>query len=92
MRPISQAIMNQVFAVTDEIPMSREAIRIPLAMTGEGSVVKGADGRFEITLPDTDDLGPFLEALPAKLRALGVVEAPPAPEGYPRPASRKRLV
>ncbi len=77
MRPINQTIMNRVFEVTDSIPMSREAIRIPLAMIGDGGVCKGEDGRFEITLPDTDDLGPFLSSLEETLRALGVVEAPP---------------
>jgi hypothetical protein len=81
MRPLSQAIMQHVFEVTDAMPMSREAIRIPLAMVGEGDVKKGADGRFEVTLPDADDLGPFLAALPERLRALGVTYAPPTPEG-----------
>lgn len=71
--------MQQVFDITDAMPMSREALRIPLAMQGDGTVTKRVDGLFEVTLPDIDDLAPFLETLPDKLRALGVVEAPPTP-------------
>jgi hypothetical protein len=79
MRPLKPAIMSQVFTVTDAMPLSREAIRVPLAMVGDGEVKRSADGRFEITLPDADDLGPFLEALPDRLRALGATPSPPTP-------------
>lgn len=71
MRVIDQQIMNRVFEVTDEIPLSREALQVPLLMQGEGKVERLKNGRFEITLPDTDDLAPFLAALPERLRALG---------------------
>lgn len=68
MRVIDQTIMNRLFQVTDEIPVDREAITVPLAMEGDGRVVKTPQGKFEITLPDTDDLDPFLESLPERLR------------------------
>ena len=71
MRIINQSIMNELFAVTDEIPLDREAVQVPLAMEGEGKVERTAKGRVEITLPDRQDLGPFLAALPARVRALG---------------------
>jgi hypothetical protein len=71
MRVIDQAIMNQLFEITDEIPVNREALQVPLIMEGEGKVARTKNGKFEITLPDTDDLASFLEALPEKLRALG---------------------
>ncbi len=71
MRVIDQPTMNQLFEVTDEIPLDREALQVPLLMEGEGKVERLGNGRFEITLPDTDDLGPFLAALPEKLRELG---------------------
>ncbi len=74
MRIVSQKIMNQLFDTVDAIPLSREAIEVPLAMEGAGRVRKLPSGRFEITLPDTDDLGPFLAALAAELRALGLPE------------------
>jgi len=71
MRVINQKIMNRLFEVTDEIPVDREAITVPLLMEGEGKVARTSRGKIEITLPDTDDLGPFLAALPERLRALG---------------------
>lgn len=73
MRVIDPKIMNQVFEVTDEMPLSREAIQVPLVMEGEGKVERLKTGRFEITLPDTDDLGPFLKNLAERLLAAGAV-------------------
>jgi hypothetical protein len=70
MRVIDQAAMNRLFEVTDEIPLDREAIQVPLVMEGEGKVARTRNGRIEITLPDAEDLGPFLAALPDKLREL----------------------
>ena len=57
MRIINQNIMNQLFATTDEIPLDREAVQVPLAMEGEGRVARTAKGKIEITLPDAEDLG-----------------------------------
>jgi hypothetical protein len=74
MRVIDQTIMNRLFEVTDEIPVSREAIEVPLVMEGEGRVRRTPRGKIEITLPDADDLGPFLAALPERLRELGLAE------------------
>jgi hypothetical protein len=70
MRVINQQVMNQVFEVTDELDIDREAITVPLVQEGEGSVHRNARGRIEIVLPDTDDLGPFLAGLPDRLRPL----------------------
>jgi hypothetical protein len=75
MRILDQAAMGRLFAVTDELGLSREALTVPLAMEGEGRVSRTRTGRIEITLPDVadlDDLGPFLAALPERLRELGV--------------------
>ena len=55
MRIINQNIMNQLFATTDEIPLDREAVQVPLAMEGEGRVARTAKGKIEITLPDVED-------------------------------------
>ena len=71
MRVIDQEVMNRLFEVTDEIPLDREALQVPLVMEGEGKVARLKSGRIEITLPDTDDLGPFLDSLPDRLRDLG---------------------
>jgi hypothetical protein len=70
MRVIDQQIMNRLFEVTDEIPLDREALTVPLLMEGEGKVAKTSKGKIEITLPDTDDLGPFLASLPERIWSL----------------------
>jgi len=70
MRIIDQQAMNRLFEVTDEIPLEREAIQVPLVMEGDGKVVRLKTGKLEITLPDTDDLGPFLAVLPERLRMI----------------------
>ena len=70
MRVIDQKIMNRLFEVTDELEIDREALEVPLVMEGEGEVARTKRGKIEITLPDTDDLGPFLDSLPERLRAL----------------------
>ncbi len=70
MRVIDQQAMNRLFEVTDEIPLEREAIQVPLVMEGEGKVVRLKNGKLEITLPDVDDLGPFLAALPGRISVL----------------------
>ena len=70
MRVLTPQIMSQVFEVTDALELSREAIQVPLVLEGEGRVQRLKSGRIEITLPDTDDLGPFLSSLPERLRQL----------------------
>jgi hypothetical protein len=68
MRVIDQTVMNRLFEVTDELGIDRESFEVPLLMEGEGKVARTKKGKIEITLPDTDDLGPFLAALPEKLK------------------------
>jgi hypothetical protein len=70
MRLLDQRAMQLLFAVTDDIPLDREAIEVPLEMTGAGAAERLANGKVRITLPDADDLGPFLATLPARVRAL----------------------
>jgi len=62
--------MNQLFEVTDALELSREAIQVPLVLEGGGKLQRLKSGKIEITLPDTDDLGPFLSSLPERLRTL----------------------
>jgi hypothetical protein len=75
MRVLTPQIMNQVFDVTDALELSREAIQVPLVLEGEGTVRRVKSGKIEIALPDTDDLGPFLAALPERLRQMGGQES-----------------
>jgi hypothetical protein len=70
-RILTPQIMNQLFEVTDALELSREAIQVPLVLEGEGKIQRLKSGKIEITLPDTDDLGPFLAVLPDRLRQLG---------------------
>lgn len=70
MRVLTPDIMNQLFDVTDPMELSREAIQVPLLLEGDGKVRRLKNGKIEITLPDTDDLGPFLAGLPERLRTL----------------------
>lgn len=69
MRILDQQIMNRVFAVTDEVPIDREALQVALVLEGEGKIERTAAGKLAITLPDTDDLEPFLAGLAEWLRA-----------------------
>jgi hypothetical protein len=73
MRILDQQIMNRIFAVTDEVPVDREALQVALVLEGEGKIERTAAGKLAITLPDTDDLDPFLATLAERLRA----EPPP---------------
>lgn len=71
MRLLTQQMMARVFQVTDDLEIDREGVSVPLALSGEGRVERTPGGGFEITLPDAEDLEPFLAALPGRLRALG---------------------
>jgi hypothetical protein len=71
MRILDQQMMGRVFAVTDEIPVSREALQVALVLEGEGRVERTPAGKLAITLPDADDLEPFLATLGQRLQALG---------------------
>lgn len=70
MRLLDQRSMQRLFEVTDEIPLDREAIEVPLEMTGGGAVARLPNGKIRVTLPDADDLGPFLATLPARVAEL----------------------
>lgn len=69
MRILTQEAMQLLFEVIDEIPLDREAVQVPLAMEGPGSVARLGNGKVEIVLPDTNDLGDFLAHLPERLAA-----------------------
>lgn len=70
MRLLDQEAMQKLFEVTDELELDREEIEVPLEMRGDGAVERLDSGKIRITLPDADDLGPFLDALPGQLESL----------------------
>ena len=69
-RPIGMREMGLVFEVVDELGLSREAIVVPLAPAGTGSVEKQADGRIRITLPAEREVEAWLEELRHALEEL----------------------
>ncbi len=70
MRMLTQGAMQQLFEVIDEVPLDREAVQVPLAMEGKGSIALLANGKVEIVLPDADDLSEFLAGVPERLASL----------------------
>src|SRR5258708_12463820 len=66
MRILDQQIMNRVFAVTDELPLDREALQVELVLEGAGKVERTPAAKVVITLPHTHDLQPSLPPLPTQ--------------------------
>ena len=61
--------INSILAVTDEIGIHREAVRIPLGTEGEGRV--SLDGSVvEIVAPAQGDLESWVTTLGDRIRAL----------------------
>lgn len=73
MRPIGMPEMNKVFEVVDSLGLSREAITVPLAPSGAGSVEKLPGGKFRIVIPETIPLDDWLPVLRQSLLDLGAV-------------------
>lgn len=69
LRALDQAAMNQLLEATDALGLSREAVRVALIRAGEGEVRRVRPGLYEITLPQQDDLAPFLGRLATLLAA-----------------------
>lgn len=71
LRLVDQRTMEKIFAVTDAAGIDREALRVPLTGEGDGRCHRTADGEWEIVVPASGDLAPFLERL---ARAVGAAE------------------
>ena len=78
-RPIGMAEMNKIFEVVDSLGVSREAILVPLAPSGVGSVEKLPEGRFRVVIPEVIPLDDWLPILRQSLLDLGA--APPGTQG-----------
>jgi hypothetical protein len=59
LQALDQETMNRLFAVTDELDISRESLRVALVRCGAGEVRKVRLGLYEVTLP-AGDLAGFL--------------------------------
>ncbi|HXK08093.1 MAG TPA: hypothetical protein VMT70_00470 [Vicinamibacteria bacterium] len=64
--------IEAIFAVTDRLGISREALAIPLLPRSPGRVRRTAAGRIEI-VADAADFPGFLEGLESRLRSEGLV-------------------
>jgi hypothetical protein len=68
---VTLAEIQAVFAVTDALGISREALVIPLAPGRPGRVRRLPNGKLEIVLDADAPLGAWLEGLPERIRAVG---------------------
>jgi hypothetical protein len=66
---VTQGVIERIFAVTDPLGISREALVVPLRPRAGGGLRRLPDGRIEIVV-DGADLEGFLERLPDALRGL----------------------
>jgi hypothetical protein len=62
--------IERIFAVTDPMGISREALVIPLRTEHPGCVSIMKDGKLEIVVDRDDDFDEFIAALPERIRAL----------------------
>jgi hypothetical protein len=68
---VTLAEIQAVFAVTDALGISREALVIPLAPGRPGRVRRLPSGKLEIILDAEMPLAQWLEGLPERIRAVG---------------------
>ena len=62
--------IEQIFAVTDPMNISREALVIPLRTEHPGRISIMKDGKLEIVVERDGDFAEWLSSLEAKIRAL----------------------
>ncbi len=62
--------IERIFAVTDPMGISREALVIPLRTEHPGRVSSMKDGKLEIVVERDGDFEEFIAALPARIREL----------------------
>jgi hypothetical protein len=67
--------IERIFAVTDPLGISREALVIPLRAEHPGRVSILKDGKLEIVVERDGDFDEFIAALPARIRELMKREA-----------------
>jgi hypothetical protein len=75
--PIQQADMEEVFSVTDELGIHREAITVPLAKRDPGGVRDLGRGQMEITVPESAEAAEWARTtLREELAKLGYEDLP----------------
>ena len=71
---IDMADMNVIFAVTDLMGIHRESVSVELTKSDPGAVARGAGGKVEIIVPESETTAEFAVRLRAELAAMGYVE------------------
>jgi len=69
LKEVTQREIERIFAVTDPLGISREALAIPLRPRPGGGLRRLPGGRIEIVV-DAADFEGFLERLPGQLKGL----------------------
>jgi hypothetical protein len=75
-KSVGLAEIERIFAVTDALGISREALVIPLRTEHPGRIRKLPGGKLEIVVDREADFGRWLSLLEQQIRA---VWPPPAP-------------
>ncbi len=65
--------IGRILAVTDELGLHREAVRVPLDTAGEGSTTVTA-GKLVVVAPATGDFDEFVAGLGQRIRETPGVE------------------
>lgn len=68
-RLVDQRTMEKIFEVVDELGLSRESVRVPLAGEGNGFFERAGDGTWTIVVPESGPLDGFLIRLRAALES-----------------------
>ena len=63
--------MAAIFAVTDDMGIHRESVRVELTKEDPGSIAQGAGGLIEITLPSSTPAQDFAQQLQTHLESMG---------------------
>ena len=69
--------MAAIFAVTDDMGIHRESVRVELTKEDPGSIAQGAGGLIEITIPSSTPAQNFAQELKAKLESMGFLPGQP---------------
>ncbi|HVA69501.1 MAG TPA: hypothetical protein VNF45_09310 [Candidatus Binataceae bacterium] len=67
-KAVGLAEIERIFAVTDAMEISREALVIPLRPASPGKVRRISGGRLEITVERDADFDQWLSGLEARIR------------------------
>jgi hypothetical protein len=76
LKAVGLAQIERIFAVTDPLGISREALVIPLRTEHPGRVRKLGGARLEIVVDRDDDFDRWLSRLEAEIRAVWPVSPP----------------